>query len=194
MNTVYLVSGPCGCGKTTLVRKLAIKINNSFHVSGDDLYRAFRWKEDIVWEERLRIVWENIVSLTRNALRNNLNVIIDEVVEDELPILIEGLAEFDFELRYILLTSTEQSIRARITERGDIDLVDRALFLRNKMISKEDNLPYIYDNSEKSPDEEVDDFLDNPRFLYNIRVPHPGVMPTHIEGNKPEAVCFEKKL
>ncbi len=136
MNKIYLISGPCGCGKSTLSKELALTVDRSILIGGDKLHDLFSGKEDVAWGERLKITWENIISVTQNALRNQLNVIIDYVVEEELPQLLAGLTEYEFELRYMVLTTSEQNIRSRITTRGDVELIDRALFLRNMIIVK----------------------------------------------------------
>jgi uncharacterized protein len=167
MNKIYLISGACGCGKSSLSKELASMIDKIFLIGGDELNEFFHEKEDVAWEDRLKITWENIIAIAQTALRNNLNIIIDYVVEEELPRLMEGLAEYEFELRYIVLVASEQHIRARIMARGDVDLIDRALFLRNKLMNVEVNIPYLYDNSDKEIKDEVYDFLNNSRFIYD---------------------------
>jgi len=168
MNKVYLISGPCGCGKSTLAKEMAGLIDHSFLIVGDDLHGFFSEKDDVTWEETLKITWENISSITQNALRNHLNVIIDYVVEDELQQLINALVEFDYELKYMVLVPSESSIQNRITTRGDVELIERGLFLRKKLIETEINIPYLYDNSNKSIQEEIEDILHDPRFIYKV--------------------------
>ncbi|MDF2544240.1 MAG: hypothetical protein K0S47_3958 [Herbinix sp.] len=165
MNYIYLISGACGCGKSTLSKELARKIDHSFLIGGDELHAFFSEKDDVPWLERLRITWENICSVTQNALRNHLNVIIDYVVEEELPLLQSYLEDNTYELRYLVILPSDEVIKARITTRGDIELIDRALFLRNKLSNIDSNIQHIYDNSEKSVEETIKAFLSEDRFI-----------------------------
>ncbi|MDF2941755.1 MAG: family ATPase [Herbinix sp.] len=169
MNTIYLISGPCGCGKSTLSNELASIIDKSFLITGDELHNFFHGKDDIAWEDRLKITWQNIIAITQIALQNQLNIIIDYVVEEELPQLIEGLTGYDFELRYIVLVASEQTIKNRITARGDVELINRAFFLRTKLMNSEENIPYLYDNNDKVLKEETEDILNDTRFIYRFR-------------------------
>lgn len=166
MNTVYLISGACGCGKSTLAKSLSKESERTFFIEGDILSGFFCDMGQAPWDERLRITWDNIISLTQNALRNRLNVIIDYVVEDELPRLLQGLKEFDYELRYIVLLADEGHIRARIETRGDVELIPRALFLREQLMHTQGNISYILDNTELNTEEVRKQFLAEPRFIY----------------------------
>ncbi len=166
MNSVYLITGACGCGKSTLSKKLMYELEHSILITGDELHGFFGDKREISWPERLRITWENIISVTQNSLRNRLNVIIDYVVEDELPLLLEGLKEFEYDLRYMVLDAGEESIRSRITKRGDVGQIERALFLREKLRKEHLNQPYLYDNSDKTVEDEMNAIMYDIRYRY----------------------------
>lgn len=38
MSTLYIITGPCGVGKTTISKKLFQKLSNSLLIEGDDIY------------------------------------------------------------------------------------------------------------------------------------------------------------
>lgn len=111
-------------------------------------------------------MWENIILVTQNSLRNHLNVIIDYVVEDELPLLLEGLKEFEYELRYMVLVADEDNIRLRITKRGDVEQLARALFLNKKLGQEPLNQLFLYENSDKTVEEELEAIIHDERYLY----------------------------
>ncbi len=80
---IYLISGPCGTGKSTVARLLASKLNQSILIEGDQLFALFNGRKEPEWGERLAFTWENILSLTKNALANGYDVVIDYIVEEE---------------------------------------------------------------------------------------------------------------
>lgn len=55
---------------------------------------------------------------------------IDYVIEDELPRVRELAEKNRVPLNYIVLTADAEEIERRIRERGDVDLIERALFLK----------------------------------------------------------------
>lgn len=166
MRKIYIISGPCGCGKSTLAKELVNKLPNSVLIEGDNLHNIFNEKDEVEWLRRLSITWENIISVTRNCLKHNLDIVIDYVVEDELPLFISNLEDFEYELYYMVLTADEETIRKRITKRGDISLIERSIFLRNKLLNDEMNQFHHYDNSNKTLDEEITAILYDKRFLF----------------------------
>ena len=61
MNKLYLITGPCGIGKSTISKELAFNLKKSVLIEGDDIYHQVvggyvqAWKEgnhlDIFWKE-----------------------------------------------------------------------------------------------------------------------------------------------
>ena len=172
---IYFISGPCGCGKTTLTNALAkqmIKEGNRrqvYVIHGDDFHQGFVtrayeeddfWKDgqaanQLEWLEILKFNWECIIDVAGKVLERGLDVLIDYVVEDELPLLQELAKEYDAKLYYLVLTASEEAITKRIQERGDVEMVDRALFLKNKLDHLPENQGHLYDNTGKSVEQEV---------------------------------------
>ena len=165
MRKIYIISGPCGCGKSTLAKELVNTLPNSVLIEGDNLHNIFNEKDEVAWLKRLSITWENIISVTRNCLKHNLDIVIDYVVEDELPLFISNLEDFEYELYYMVLTADEETIRNRITKRGDTYLIERSLFLRNKLMNDKMNQFHLYDNSNRTLDDEIKAILYDKRFL-----------------------------
>ena len=52
-------------------------------------------------------------------------------------------------LYYIVLTASEDELESRIRNRGDIDMIERAKFLKRKLDSLPENAGHIYDNTDK---------------------------------------------
>ena len=82
---------------------------------------------------------------------------IDYVIEDELPRIRELAEKNRVPLYYIVLTADAEEIERRIRERGDVDLIERALFLKMKLEAMPENQGHIYNNTEKKPEDIIQD-------------------------------------
>lgn len=174
MSNIYFISGPCGCGKSTLADAYAehlVKVEKrprTYVIHGDDFHHGFvgMYEEDafcreeqdsnpLAWSQVLKFNWECILDVTGKALVRGLDVIIDYVVEDELPMLQKLAKEHDAKLYYVVLTASEETITKRIQTRGDNELIERALFLKKKLDSLPENQGHLYDNTGKIVAKEI---------------------------------------
>ena len=101
--------------------------------------------------------WDCIITTAQRALQDNLDVVIDYVIEDELPRVRELAEKNRVPLYYIVLTADAEEIERRIRERGDVDLIERALFLKKKLEKMPENQGHIYDNTGKKPEDAIRD-------------------------------------
>lgn len=166
---IYLISGPCGSGKSSFVcayaEHLAKKSETGqvYVIHGDSFHQGFVESDKLssgkrTWGEILRFNWNCILYVAKSALKCGLDVLIDYVVEDELP-LVQALArENKAKLYYLVLTTSPEEIQRRITQRGDVELIERALFLREKLGSCPENQRHLLDNSKMSLAEEIKAF------------------------------------
>ncbi len=180
MSNIYFMSGPCGVGKSTLADAFAKHLTNTgirkqvYVIHGDDFHMGFVetdykdsfWKDglaanQIVWEEILKFNWECIIGTARKVLERGLDVVIDYVVEDELPLLLNLAKEKNARLYYLVLTASEKTITKRIESRGDIEMVERALFLKKKLENLPENQGHIFDNTGKAVQEEIEEICKN---------------------------------
>ena len=60
-----------------------------------------------------------------------------------------------------------EEIERRIRMRGDVDLIDRALFLKKKLESMPENQGHLYDNTRKSPEDTVREIVLE-RYRYHV--------------------------
>ena len=147
MRKIYFISGPCGCGKSTFADAYARHLvregrRTVYVIHGDDFHEGFVETEDkpdfftedgqpsdqVLWEDILRFNWDCIIATADRALRQGLDVVIDYVIEDELPRVQELAAKHQAALCYLVLTADPDELERRIRERGDTDLTERALF------------------------------------------------------------------
>lgn len=172
--SIYLFSGPCGCGKTTLTNAWAKKLVNEgkrkqiYVIHGDDFHAGFvesdykgAFFEDgqpadtLEWEEILKFNWECILDTAGRALTRGLDVAVDYVVEDELPLMRQLAETYQAKLYYVVLTAEEETIRQRIAARGDVEMTQRALFLKNKLDNMAENQGHLFDTTQKTAEQEL---------------------------------------
>lgn len=181
--SVYLFSGPCGCGKTTLANAWAKKLvnegkrNQVYVIHGDDYHQGFvepdykgafftdgQASDRLAWEEILKFNWECILDTADKALARGLDVVVDYVVEEELLSVRQLAEKYGSAIYYVVLTADEEIIRRRIAGRGDVELTERALFLKNKLDHMEENQGHLFDNTVGTVEEELAE-LDMEQFV-----------------------------
>ena len=171
MSKIIFISGACGSGKSTFSELIARRMVNEngkavYLIHGDDFHRGFIEPEDkdgffrdgqaadtVHWEDILRFNWDCIISTAERALSDGLDVVIDYVIENELPRIKELAKRFGAELYYIVLTAESSELERRIRSRGDTDMTERALFLKKELDSAPFNRGHILDNTGKSPEQ-----------------------------------------
>ena len=183
---VYLFSGPCGCGKSTLADAFAKHLVNRcgqqqvYVIHGDDFHHGFVERDDkgpcfvdgqptnaLDWPGILAFNWECILMVAGKALGKGLDVVIDYVVEEELPLVRELARTYDARLYYVVLTASREEIRRRITQRGDVELIERAWFLKDKLESMPENQGHVLDNTALPAEREAEQ-LDIERYRLNV--------------------------
>ena len=174
MANIYFISGPCGCGKSTFTDALAdhmVKVKKQLRVyviHGDDYHHGFvgMYEQDafceedqdtnpLAWEQVLKFNWECMLDVVEKALVRGLDVVMDYIIEDEMPLLQKLAEKHDAKLYYVVLTALEEAITKRLQIRGDSELTDRALFLKQKLEHLPENQGHLYDNTGKTVEEEV---------------------------------------
>jgi len=104
----------------------------------------------VLWDDILRFNRDCILYTAERALRQGVDVVIDYVIETELP-RVRALAERYFiSLYYIVLTASAEDIESRIRGRGDVDMIGRALFLKQELEAMPENQGHFLDNIGKT--------------------------------------------
>ncbi len=183
--SIYFFSGPCGCGKSTLANSYAKKLveegcaKQIYVIHGDDFHKGFvetdnkdaffadgKASDFLAWKQILKFNWECILAVAGKALTRGLDVVIDYVIEDELPLVRRLAEEYGAELYYVVLTASEETLRQRITGRGDTELIDRSLFLKKELDNRQENRGHLFDNTGKTVEQTLDELK-----IEDFRVP-----------------------
>ena len=171
MPKIIFVSGACGSGKSTFADAYARHLVGRDHktiyvIHGDDFHEGFVEPEEkgdffvdgqasdrVLWDDILRFNWECIIATAQRALQENLDVVIDYVIEGELPRVRELAQKNKVPLYYIVLTTDADELEKRIRKRGDIDMINRALFLKEELEAMPENQGHLYNNTGKKTEE-----------------------------------------
>ena len=145
---VYIITGCCGSGKTTLAKEFANNSPKTALISGDDV-RDFYIDKCINWDEKYKLTWQNILLLVNNFLNNGINVMVEYiyVFENELSNALSISNKYDAEMKYVVMTANEAVIEERLISRGDANLVKKALSFQKKLCENDSNKHYLYDGT-----------------------------------------------
>ncbi|MBO1511823.1 AAA family ATPase [Metabacillus bambusae] len=150
-NTIYIISGPCGVGKSTVSKEIARMIKRSVLIEGDLLNAMIVGDSELTWEERLEINWSNILSMTRNVVQHDYHVVIDYVVETELEWFCQQVSDMNVQIKYVVLRANEAKLIERLNKRGDPFLIERSLFLIKEFEESSLHQLYLLDTTDKQP-------------------------------------------
>ena len=122
--TIYFVSGPAGVGKSTTAEKLVKSIEKCAYISGDDISHIPVNGRGQPWfcSDTLSLTWENILSITRNLLKYNYDVVIDYVTfPKELNWFVEQIKDIDTRIIYVVLLVDQETLAHRDSQRPPED-------------------------------------------------------------------------
>jgi predicted kinase len=156
MQTVYILSGPAGVGKSTTSRALVSALKNSAYISGDYVSHMHVNGRQKPWESKLELslIWNNILSLTQNFVSNGIDVVIDYVTfPNEAHWLRDRLKELTVNVVYTVLWVDPETLLSRDQLRlPEHQMGERCLILIEEF--KESGLKnnYLLDTSQNSVD------------------------------------------
>jgi len=167
---IFIITGPCGVGKSTISHNLAQTLDKSSHINADLIYEmvvggyVFPWQDDGNLTE---LLWSNVSALAFNYIGNNFDVVIDYIVFPEQLKYLEKLrCEYNIVLKYVVLMANEDTIRIRDGKRAPEEIMgDRAIEVLNEFKDKEIDSKYILDTSDKSIEDIVLEIKRAKRFI-----------------------------
>lgn len=166
MTTVYIISGPAGVGKSTTSKGLAQTLPKSSLISGDVVSWMHKNGREKPWlsEAEVALIWDNILSITKNFLIRDIDVVIDYVTFPERANwLAENVQQFQCEVRYIVLSCDAEMLIKRDKERPPATQMDmRSIELIEEFKEASVSPHHIFDTTNLTPD-------DFPYILQNIK-------------------------
>ncbi|WNR46890.1 AAA family ATPase [Paenibacillus roseipurpureus] len=171
MQTVYILSGPAGVGKSTTSGALLRALNNCAYISGDDVSHMHVSGRQKPWESEseLSLIWSNILSLTQNFVNNRIDVVIDYVTfPDEANWLKDKLKAFTINVVYVVLWTDHETLLKRDQMRTpEHQMGERCLILIDEF--KESGLKnkHLLNTSKKNADDihqVIEEILNNQQY------------------------------
>lgn len=149
MNTLYIITGPAGVGKSTISNKIASNKNKSVLIEGDDIYHQVVGGYVSPWLEgnHLDTFWKVCINIIRIYLEDGYDVVFNYIIEpDKLDRLKDSFKSYD--VKFIVLMVNEDILLKRDKERPeDCQMKERCIVLLNSFKNHNYDEKYILDTS-----------------------------------------------
>lgn len=163
--TIYVISGPLGVGKTTVTKNLVDNLKNGVLIEGDTFFNATEKINKLSWEKRIELAWNSILSTAKIYVETELDVVIDFVVENELNWLIKNTKELNVQIKYVVLIADEKTLELRLEKREEVQYLNRSLVLLKQLTNDPSNHRYIIDTTEEDISKIVEEILSNNEYF-----------------------------
>lgn len=170
--SIYIISGPAGVGKSTTSKKLAKYLERSSYISGDDISHLPVNGRGKPWlcQETHKLTWKNILSLAKNLIEFDYDVVIDYVTfPSEANWLANEFRSMDVRVVYVVFMVDHETIMIRDQSRDPgIQMGERSVILLNEFTEALKDEKHILNTQQYSVDqidEVVEEIINNPRFL-----------------------------
>lgn len=163
--TIFLISGPLGVGKSSLAKMINQKLAFAY-IDGDALFGPLENVSKLSWEERLKTTWNSIALITREFISKDLDVVIDFVIEEELPWFLKEISDLNVRVKYVVLLANRRAIVERLKKRdGGTQYLERSSVLLSKLKSDPHNEQFIFETSGKNTKEVFEEVKEDDRFV-----------------------------
>jgi cytidylate kinase len=167
MQTIYIISGPLGVGKSTISKELCKTLDRAELIEGDVFLNKTE-NSNLLWEQRLEDAWQKVVDATNVTLTKGSDVVIDFVVEDELKWFCSQFTSLNIQIKYIVLIADKETIIKRLKKRHELKYKERSFALLDQLTKDTSNKIHLYDTTEKSSAEIIQEFINSPNFIQNL--------------------------
>src|SRR5690606_4522030 len=171
-NIVNLLSGPAGVGKSTTSKELVKQFKNSAYISGDYISHMHVNGRKKPWEskEEVKLIWDNILSITKNFLQYGNDVVIDYVTFPlEAKWLNEKLQELNTQVKYVVLWADNETLIKRNNMRKiEYKMGERCLIIAKEFKEaglQENHILDISKNNLENIPTVLSEIINNPKYI-----------------------------
>ncbi|MBR1884561.1 MAG: AAA family ATPase [Clostridia bacterium] len=121
MNTLYLLTGPTGVGKSTISKQIAEKLSKSAVIDGDEIYHQVVGSYASPWKEHnhLKLFWNVTEMLIETYLKEEYDVVFNYFITREIyHELVNRFKGYD--VRFAVLVASMETIKRRDNGRTDL--------------------------------------------------------------------------
>lgn len=166
MNNLYIITGPAGVGKSTISKRLARNSKKSVLIEGDDIYAQVVGGYVSAWKEKnhLEVFWKVCLNMIETYLDYGYDVIFNYIVTPQNIKEIEKKF-YKYRIKFVILLTDEETLLKRDSERpDDCQMKERCIVLLNSFKNKNYNDKNIFDTTNLSIDETVENIENDCRF------------------------------
>lgn len=166
MNSLYIITGPAGVGKTTIAEFIAESSEKSVLIEGDLIYHQVIGGYKAPWEDgnHLSIFWKACEELIDVYLKDGYDVVLDYIVDvKDLNIISERFN--NYRKKFAILISDEDTLIERDAKRDiSAQMQERCKVLLRNFINKDFEDKYYIDTSNMSIDEISREIMNNSKY------------------------------
>lgn len=167
MQTLYVITGPAGVGKSTVSQKIAELKKKSVLVEGDAIYHQVIGGYIPAWKEgnHLQTFWKVCTNTIRVYLEDGFDVVFNYIVTPEnLEFIKSNFKEYN--IKFIVLLVDENTLLLRDKMRPEnFQMRERCITLLNSFKSKNYDIKNILNTTDLSIDETVHIIENNNKFM-----------------------------
>ena len=167
MNTLYIITGPAGVGKTTISKGLAKRCKKSALIEGDDIYHQVVGGYVQAWKSgnHLKTFWKICINTIKIYLDDGFDVVFNYIVTPENIQLIKSSIQ-NYNIKFIVLLTDESTLLSRDKQRPiDCQMNERCLTLLNNFKNRKYSPNNILDTTNLSVDETLNIIEIENRFI-----------------------------
>lgn len=167
MQTLYIITGPTGVGKSTISKELSIRSKKSALIEGDEIYHQVVGGYIQAWKEgnHLETFWKVCINTIKIYLNDGFDVVFNYIISPDNIELIRSLIP-NYNIKFVVLLTNESTLLARDKERPiDCRMNERCLILLNNFKNRNYNSNNILDTSNLSVDETLNIIKTENRFI-----------------------------
>ena len=157
MQTLYIITGPAGVGKSTISKEIAIKSKKSALIDGDDIYHQVIGGYIQAWKQgnHLQTFWKICINTIKIYLEDGFDVVFNYIITPENLELLKN--EFkNYTMKFIVLLVNESTLLLRDKERPEAcQMKERCITLLNNFKNNNYNEKNILDTTNLSIDETI---------------------------------------
>lgn len=169
MANLYLITGPCGVGKSTISKSLAERLDKSVLLEGDDFYHQVVSGYVQAWKDgnHLDVFWKVVIDTIKNYLDAGYDVVFNYIINKDNFIRLKDEFE-NIDTKFIVLLADANTLIERDNKRPiDCQMKDRCVTLLNKFLDYNFDNNYLLYEDNLSIDEVVSKIITSKVFLIN---------------------------